>query len=367
MMTDDSGRLLVLGGHGNRGSFLTTGSAIRASTTYANSDGWFDDISDGPVMARLVMYGGARRAAALHRRRVSGLGARRLSRATRPEMLDMITLDDVVEDMVDPRVRLPHRHVWHGRHVRRAAADRSDRHAGPAPLEGRAGGVEPGLSAVVLARHLADPVPRRRILLFRQHPAAVELPAQPVEPGHVRSLSPRASRRGSHRVRWRARKAAPGTIMCRAAARGGGRAEPDAARRDAGAGRSGRCAWSARPAPRSRRQRRPSPPRSARPATARRRAAMPRAGESFRRQRNGADLPMPQARSGIRRGGRRRDRAHRRGRRAAAEADAEARPILVAAGTARTGPHDRSRRADRSSAAPAGLRISLGPAARASR
>jgi hypothetical protein len=54
MMTDDNGRLLVLGGHGNSGSFLS-GFGHPRIETYANSDGWFDDISDGPVMARLVM------------------------------------------------------------------------------------------------------------------------------------------------------------------------------------------------------------------------------------------------------------------------------------------------------------------------
>ncbi|HEX8293895.1 MAG TPA: LodA/GoxA family CTQ-dependent oxidase, partial [Pyrinomonadaceae bacterium] len=45
-------RLLVLGGHGNSGS-LQTGFGQPAIQSYANNDGWFDDVSDGPVMARV--------------------------------------------------------------------------------------------------------------------------------------------------------------------------------------------------------------------------------------------------------------------------------------------------------------------------
>lgn len=55
MMTDDSGRLVVLGGHGRSGSEKSGPGEPRISD-YANNDGWYDDISDGPVMARLVMF-----------------------------------------------------------------------------------------------------------------------------------------------------------------------------------------------------------------------------------------------------------------------------------------------------------------------
>lgn len=44
--TDSSGRLVVLGGYGKTGSL--PGAAI---TTFANNDGWYDDVSDGPVTA----------------------------------------------------------------------------------------------------------------------------------------------------------------------------------------------------------------------------------------------------------------------------------------------------------------------------
>jgi hypothetical protein len=56
LKTDDLGRLLVLGGHGHSGSFLYDEFGQPRIDTYANTDGWFDDTSDGPVTARLVMY-----------------------------------------------------------------------------------------------------------------------------------------------------------------------------------------------------------------------------------------------------------------------------------------------------------------------
>jgi hypothetical protein len=48
LRTDDQGRLLVLGGDG------TSASAYgRPATTFANNEGWYDDVSDGPVRARV--------------------------------------------------------------------------------------------------------------------------------------------------------------------------------------------------------------------------------------------------------------------------------------------------------------------------
>jgi L-lysine 6-oxidase len=47
-MTDD-GTLLVLGGHGNAG-----GPKDSTISSFAGADGWFDDISDGPVIANVV-------------------------------------------------------------------------------------------------------------------------------------------------------------------------------------------------------------------------------------------------------------------------------------------------------------------------
>lgn len=51
LRTDDSGRLLVLGGFGKSGP----GLSILSSSTFANNDLWQDDTSDGPVEATVRM------------------------------------------------------------------------------------------------------------------------------------------------------------------------------------------------------------------------------------------------------------------------------------------------------------------------
>ena len=52
--TDDKGRLIVLGGQG-----LAAYQPARAPAlaSYVNNDGWFDDTSDGPVTATVVLHG----------------------------------------------------------------------------------------------------------------------------------------------------------------------------------------------------------------------------------------------------------------------------------------------------------------------
>jgi hypothetical protein len=95
--TDNAGRLLVLGGHGNSGT-TKRGLGYPRIDTYANNDGWFDDTSDGVVMARLVMY-----SPEVDRQRfidveypawvVVGYPA------YVPEILDIITAEDVVYDL----------------------------------------------------------------------------------------------------------------------------------------------------------------------------------------------------------------------------------------------------------------------------
>jgi hypothetical protein len=52
LMTDDKGRLIVLGGVGNSASHDGT-----PAQTFANNDGWHDDVSDGPVTAEVVFEG----------------------------------------------------------------------------------------------------------------------------------------------------------------------------------------------------------------------------------------------------------------------------------------------------------------------
>lgn len=52
LRTDESGRLVFLGGHGHSAS--RDGSP---ATTFANNDGWHDDTSDGPVTAQVTVDG----------------------------------------------------------------------------------------------------------------------------------------------------------------------------------------------------------------------------------------------------------------------------------------------------------------------
>jgi hypothetical protein len=54
LRTDSQGRLLVLGGLGRSGSSIDPPSIQE----YANNDGWWDDTSDGPVAATVVLTGG---------------------------------------------------------------------------------------------------------------------------------------------------------------------------------------------------------------------------------------------------------------------------------------------------------------------
>jgi hypothetical protein len=94
LLTDDGGRLLVLGGHGHSGSYLDGFGQPRIDT-YANNDGWFDDTSDGPVMARLMME-----SSEVDRPRFIDVEypAWVVSAypAYVPEILDIVTLDDVM-------------------------------------------------------------------------------------------------------------------------------------------------------------------------------------------------------------------------------------------------------------------------------
>jgi hypothetical protein len=98
LITDDTGRLLVLGGHGNSGSYRYDEFGQPRIVDYANNDGWFDDTSDGPVMARLVMF-----SPLVQRVRYVDVeypawvvvGYPRYV----PQILDMVTMEDVVEDL----------------------------------------------------------------------------------------------------------------------------------------------------------------------------------------------------------------------------------------------------------------------------
>jgi hypothetical protein len=96
-MTDDVGRLLVLGGHGRSGSYKT-GLGQPRIDNYANTDGWFDDTSDGPVMARLVMFSEEVQQLRYVDVEYPAWVASAYPRYA-PELLDMVTMEEVVEDL----------------------------------------------------------------------------------------------------------------------------------------------------------------------------------------------------------------------------------------------------------------------------
>jgi L-Lysine epsilon oxidase N-terminal/L-lysine epsilon oxidase C-terminal domain len=97
IMTDDSARLLVLGGFGRSGS-ENSGPGEPHISTYANNDGWYDDTSDGPVMARLVMYADnvtSNRYIDVEYPAWVIVGYPRYV----PQVLDMVTMDEVLYDL----------------------------------------------------------------------------------------------------------------------------------------------------------------------------------------------------------------------------------------------------------------------------
>src|SRR5712691_5887498 len=98
LLTDDTGRLLVLGGHGNSGSYLFDDFGQPRITDYANNDGWFDDTADGPVMARLTMFSSLV-GTVLYIDVEYPAWVVCCYPAYVPEILDVVTMDDVIEDM----------------------------------------------------------------------------------------------------------------------------------------------------------------------------------------------------------------------------------------------------------------------------
>jgi hypothetical protein len=98
LLTDATGRLLVLGGHGNSGSYLFDDFGQPRIDTYANNDGWFDDTSDGPVMARLEMHSElVDKNVFIDVEHPAWVVA--AYPAYVPEILDIVTMDDVMEDV----------------------------------------------------------------------------------------------------------------------------------------------------------------------------------------------------------------------------------------------------------------------------
>jgi L-Lysine epsilon oxidase N-terminal/L-lysine epsilon oxidase C-terminal domain len=100
------GRLVVLGGLGNSGS-IRKGLGEPVIRAFANNDGWFDDISDGPVTAQLVVNVTAidnhpvppdsfnQATVAVDKSAWVITGYPRYA----PQIVDIVTLDDVVYDL----------------------------------------------------------------------------------------------------------------------------------------------------------------------------------------------------------------------------------------------------------------------------
>jgi hypothetical protein len=98
LLVDDSGRLLVLGGHGNAGSYLYDDFGQPRIEHYANNDGWFDDTSDGPVMARLVFFSDE-----VQQQRFIDVEYPAWVIAAYPDFVpqipDIVTMDELVQDL----------------------------------------------------------------------------------------------------------------------------------------------------------------------------------------------------------------------------------------------------------------------------
>src|SRR5580765_93624 len=103
---DKNLRLLVLGGYGNSGSYKNKfGDPVIKH--YANNDGWFDDIADGPVMAQITYE-----VTAVDGRKPDPKTPKTMSTTVEvpawvivgypryaPEIQDIVTMDDLVYDV----------------------------------------------------------------------------------------------------------------------------------------------------------------------------------------------------------------------------------------------------------------------------
>ena len=89
LRTDSKGRLIVLGGHGHSGSLIDSPLDKRGDD-FANHDYWYDDTSDGPVVATIIWKDG--------RRTTIGTGAWVLVAPPKyaPSLESIVTLYDVL-------------------------------------------------------------------------------------------------------------------------------------------------------------------------------------------------------------------------------------------------------------------------------
>jgi hypothetical protein len=100
LLTDEAGRLLVLGGQGKAVHLPNTPiQQYDIITSYANNDGWFDDVSDGPVTVYLE----------LNRKEVSVIPAWVICAPPdfAPHLANVVTLYDSMYDIAARQLTLP--------------------------------------------------------------------------------------------------------------------------------------------------------------------------------------------------------------------------------------------------------------------
>ena len=143
--------------------------------SFVNNDGWFDDTSDGPVMARLAMF-------SLFVQRVRYIDVEYpswvvcASPAYVPVILNVVTMEDLVEDMAIRKFAERTDYMAHREHstIRSTSRPLIREHwfiGAPDVCAGTR------LPTLVLSRHLDDPLSARPVQLSLRHTWSVELPA----------------------------------------------------------------------------------------------------------------------------------------------------------------------------------------------
>ena len=102
LRTDEAGRLLVIGGRGH--SATNTGTRLNH---YANNDGWFDDVSDGPVTAMVTLKVGG--SGGTSEQTVNAIGAWVLVGPPDfgPQLANVVSLYDLLYDLAARKLDLP--------------------------------------------------------------------------------------------------------------------------------------------------------------------------------------------------------------------------------------------------------------------
>lgn len=106
---ENDGRLLVIGGEGRSQS--EDGRALPIGANFADNDGWHDDVSDGPVTARITIAG--------QKHETKGAWVIVAPPDFAPEIQNVVTLYDVLFDLaVEREILAPPATIFFDRHVR---------------------------------------------------------------------------------------------------------------------------------------------------------------------------------------------------------------------------------------------------------